>query len=352
METVFYPKNVKPNQRIMFLGEPLNIQRYDSPKYPKFLELWRKQHDFRWMPDRYDLSTDRTNYENMTDTERFVFTTNLRWQTLTDSVLSRSIHEIGKYVTNNELELCMNIWAAMEDIHSFSYTHILQNISKNPGEFFDSLIDNKDITERAHQVCHSYDKLLKPTENIKQQIFDAILATQVTEGCAFYTSFICSFYFGYRGQMEGNAKIVGEIARDENLHVSITQNIFKYWKEREEEGFQGILKDNEQKIYDFYGQTAENEKKWAEYLFSNGSLLGLNENILKMYIEWLVNNRLHSLGYKKIFDTKSNPVAGWSDSFFDSSKKQNAPQEVAIDQYLVDAANPEIKESEFAGFSL
>lgn len=353
MDTVLNTKNVDTTKQPMFLGEDLALQRYDRFKYPKFFDLWRKQEEFHWLPEEVSLTKDRNDYENLTDTERFIFNSNLRWQTMTDSMLSRSIHNIKNYVSNPELEICMTSWARFETIHSYSYTYTLQNITKDATAFFDSILEDKEITRRATEISAAYNKLLgDDSGDIKQKIFNAILSTQITEGLAFYISFACSFFFGYKGKMEGNAKIIGLIARDENLHAAITQNIIKYWKENKDEGFQQVVKDNEQKIYDMYGLAVENEKKWAEYLFSQGSLLGLNADVLNGYIEWLANNRLKSLGFNKIFDATTNPIGGWLNSFSDSSKVQVAPQETEISSYKIGARDTEIDESEFDDFAL
>lgn len=352
MQTVLNKKNIPVEDRIMFLGEDLSLQRYDQFKYPKFFELWEMQENYRWRPTRIDLSKDRTDYEKLTDTEKFIFESNIRWQTMTDSMLSRSIHELSKYVTNPELELCMGTWASMEQMHSFSYTHIFKNVTKNATLFFDSILENEEIVKRAYEISSSYDALLGEPEDIKQNIFDVVLCTNTTEGISFYSSFICSFFFGKKGLMEGSAKIIGEIARDENLHVAITQNIIKNWKNRPEEGFQDVLKKNEDKIYEIYRLAAENEKKWATYLFSKGSLLGLNEEILHQYIDWLTNTRLTAIGYKKIFEQKKNPVSGWADRYFDSSKVQVAPQETEVESYLTGSANTQLNDSDFDSISL
>lgn len=336
----------------MFLGDELALQRYDKIKYPKFFELWRKQEEFHWLPEEISLSKDRSDYENLTDTEKFIFNSNLRWQTMTDSMLSRSIHQVSNYVTNPELEICMGTWARYENIHSYSYTWILQNITKDPGKFFDSILEDKEIVSRAKEIKKSYDAILGEPKDIKQKIFDAVLSTQITEGLAFYISFACSLFFGHKGKMKGNADIISLIQRDENLHVAITQNIFKNWKENPEEGFQNILKDNEQKVYDAYGLAAENEKTWLKYLFSRGSLLGLNAEVGGGHVEWLANNRLQSLGYKKIFDQKNSPISGWLDGFMDSSKRQVAPQESEIISYKIGARNTEVNTEEFKGFEL
>lgn len=353
MKTVLNKTNVPVEDRIMFLGPDLSLQRYDQFKYPKFFELWEMQENYRWRPQRIDLSKDRLDFEKLSDTEKFIFESNIRWQTMTDSMLSRSIHEMSGYVTNPELELCMGTWASMEQMHSFSYTHIFKNVTKNATAFFDSILEDEEIVKRAEDISKSYDDLLTAKEsNIKQKIFNAVICTNITEGISFYTSFICSFFFGYKGLMEGSAKIIGEIARDENLHVAITQNIIKNWRNKEEEGFQQILEDNEQLVYDLFGLAVNNEKKWADYLFSKGSLLGLNVEILHNYIEWLANTRLVAIGYKKIFDQKKNPVSGWSSRYFDSSKVQVAPQESELESYLVGSANTILEDNDFNDIKL
>ncbi len=352
MQTVLNKRNVPVNERIMFFGEPLSLQRYDQFKYPRFFELWELQENYRWRPQRIDLSKDRTDFGQLNDTERFIFESNIRWQTMQDSVLSRTIHKFSELVSNPELELCMGTWASMEQMHSFSYTHIFKNITKDATGFFDSILEDKDIIKRADIVTKSYDKLLHESICVQQNLLDSVIYTNIVEGLSFYVSFICSFFFGYKGLMEGSAKIIGEIARDENLHLQITQQIIKNWQNRPEEEYQDLLKKNEDKIYEMYRVAAQNEKEWADYLFSNGSLMGLNPDILGQYIEWLTNNRLNALGYKKLFENRKNPVAGWSARYFDSSKVQVAPQETEVESYLTGGANTSIQDDDFNNLSL
>jgi ribonucleoside-diphosphate reductase beta chain len=213
-------------------------------------------------------------------------------------------------------------------------------------------LEDKEIVGRAQAISDSYDKLLGEPKNLKQKIFDCLISTNITEGLAFYTSFACSFYFGYKGKMVGNADIIKLIHRDEALHVSITQNIVKQLAENPGEGFQDIVKANKQKVLDMYGLAAENEKKWAAYLFSKGSLMGLNTDLLNGYIEWLANNRLTSLGYDKIFDAKKNPISGWLDSYLDNKRVQVAPQESEKTEYRIGSRNTEVDKAAFKKMEL
>lgn len=343
MKTVLNTENIDTRYQPLFLGEPLALQRYDKIKYPKLFSLAEDMENYIWFAKEIDLMKDRNDYHDLSPSERFVFDTNLKWQTMTDSMLSRSLFSIAQYVTNPELEACINVWGFTEsNIHSRSYSHILKNVYPDESKFWDSILEDKEIVFRANEAKKEYDKLFTETNCLKTQIFDALVATQITEGLAFYISFVCSFYFGYRGKMEGNANIIKLIARDENLHVAVSQNTLGYLRDNPEEGFQSIVRANEQKIYDAYGTAVETEKRWADYLFSTGGLLGLNAEILKGYIEWLANNRLASLGYKKIFDIKKNPLGSWYDAYMNSSKVQVAPQETNITSYKVAARDTQV----------
>lgn len=354
MKTVLNLKNIDHTKQPLFFGEDLNLQRYDRFKYPIFFELFKKQEEFFWWPHEITLQKDRNDYKELTDTERFVFDTNLRFQTLGDSMLSRSIHSLKEHVTNPELEICMNTWARFEGIHSYSYSYLLNNVHPNATEFFDSIMEDKEILERAELIRKNYDKILGDSENqdIREKIFNCILSVNCMEGLIFYVSFACSFYFGYRGKMEGNSKIIKFIQRDESQHFSITQNLLKILRDNESEGFVDIVKKNEDKIYAVYEQATKNEIEWAEYLFSKGSLLGLNADVLGGYSKWLCDNRLRSLGYKKIWNQKDNPISGWLDSYLDSSKVQVAPQETEISAYKIAARDTSISDDAFSDLSL
>ena len=352
MKTVLNKKNIDQLKNRMFFGEDLSLQRYDQIKYQMFYDLYDQQLNFFWRPQEVSLVIDISDYKSLSDEERFVFDSNLKFQTMTDSMLSRSIHELMKYVTNPELEICMNTWSFFETIHSNSYTYILNNVYPDATKFFNSVLEDPEIVKRATAISGKYDQLLSGGTDERQRLYDAILATQITEGLIFYVSFACSFYFGYRGKMEGNSKIIKFISRDENLHVAITQNIMKNWMNNPDEGFQDVVKKNEDKVYAAYEMAVNAEKDWADYLFSKGNLVGLTSESLKHYIEWLANNRLSSLGYKKIYpNAKNNPLSGWLDSYYDSKKLQVAPQETELSSYVKGVDNT-INENVFAGFKL
>lgn len=349
--------NTKPRTNFkLFLGDELGIQRYDKPKYPIFLELYRKQMQFLWMPEKISLTEDRTKYKNLNETEKFIFDSNLRWQTACDSLLMRGLDTLKTYVTNEELESSLAIHSCVETcVHSFSYTHILRSLmEKNMSEFFDSILEDKNIVDRLDTVINAYDALFNPNEeNIKQKILDIVIQNYITEGVMFYDSFVTSFYYGAKFGFK-SADIVKEIARDENLHVSNFANIFKILKNEEDEGFTELIKANEDKIYEAFRIAVATEKNWLKYLFSKGDLIGLNESIVNGYTEWIANNRLSSIGYKKIFETKKNPLGSWINPYFgidgdgNEVKTQVAPQEsYTITSYKMNSIDNDVTEGDF-----
>lgn len=359
MNTVINKINVDTTTQPLFLGEDLALQRYDKHKYEIFFKLFRDQLEFIWTPEEISLIKDRNDFKGLTDTEQFIFLSNLRFQTLLDSMIGRGINEVLNYVSNPELEACMNIWNAFENIHSYSYTYIIKNVFADPSEIFDSILEDEEIVKRAYSVAQTYDSLLDikgkelTGKELKEKIFEAIIATNILESVRFYVSFACSFFFGSQKKMTGNAKIIRLIARDENLHVAITQNIVKYLREVESEGFSDIIKNSEDRVIQMFKEAAEEEKQWVDYLFSQGPIVGLTDKELKGYVEWLTNTRIRSLGYKtRIYDIKTNPIDGWLREWYDSESVQTAPQEAEITSYRKGAANTELDPDTFKDFSL
>jgi ribonucleoside-diphosphate reductase beta chain len=353
MSTVLNTNNVDTRFQPLFFGQPLALQRYDKLKYPKLYELAERMEEYFWRANEVSLVKDRNDYDDLTETEKFVFDTNLKWQTATDSMLSRSLNTLGRYVSNPELEACIQVWSFFEsNIHSRSYSHILKNVYPDESVFWDSILQDEEVVRRANEIKNDYDSFFNDEGDAKQKIFNALLSTQITEGLAFYTSFVCSFFFAARGKMEGNGKIIKFIARDENLHVAVSQNVLSYLRDNEDEGFVDLVKQNQEKVYDAYHMAVEHEKRWADYLFSRGPLLGLNADILKGYIEWLANNRLASLGYKKMFGVKKNPLGAWYDQFMNSEKIQFAPQETELTAYKIGARDTQVNLSEFSDIEL
>ncbi|MDA3807343.1 MAG: ribonucleotide-diphosphate reductase subunit beta [Thiomicrorhabdus sp.] len=354
----------------MFFGQNVNVARYDQQKYPIFEKLIEKQLSFFWRPEEVDLSSDSREYANLPENEQHIFISNLKYQTLLDSVQGRSPNvALLPLVSIPELETWIETWSFSETIHSRSYTHIIRNIVADPSLIFDDIVNNEEITKRAESVTLYYDKLIALTNHmyaneidlskddafrkkIKTALYLTMVSVNVLEAVRFYVSFACSFSFAERSLMEGNAKVIKLIARDEALHLSGTQNIINLLAEGKDDPEMAVIaRDEEANVYSIFREAAQQEKEWADYLFKNGSMIGLNASILKDYVEYITNVRLKAVRLEPIFEIRSNPLP-WMNNWLVSDNVQVAPQESEISSYLVGQIDSKVELSDFDDFSL
>ena len=375
--TVFNKNKVDTKKQPMFFGQPLGVQRYDEYKYPVFDRLTQSQLGYFWRPEEVSLQKDRSDYQTLTPEQKHIFTSNLKYQIMLDSVQGRGPGmAFIPYCSLPELEACMTVWEFMEMIHSRSYTYIIKNVYSDPSEVFDTILDDENVLQRATSVTESYDDFISEAHEydsgnawrfareghpagtldrheLKRKLYRAIANVNILEGIRFYVSFACSFAFGENKLMEGSAKILSLIARDESQHLVITQNILKNWAKGDDEEMQKIAKEEKPVIVEMFKKTVEEEKAWANYLFKEGSMIGLNEKLLQNYVEWIANRRMKAIGIDPIFDqvARNNPLP-WTQHWLNSKGQQNAPQETDIESYIVGGIKQDVKKDTFAGFSL
>jgi ribonucleoside-diphosphate reductase beta chain len=375
--TVFNTKDVETKKQPMFFGSPLGIQRYDSYKYPIFEKLTTQQLGYFWRPEEISLQKDRADYQTLRPEQKHIFTSNLKYQILLDSVQGRGPGmAFIPYCSLPELEACMTVWEFMEMIHSRSYTYIIKNVYSDPSEVFDSILSNDRILERASSVTGAYDEFINSAQiygssnawkfaqegaggaredriELKRKLYRAIANVNILEGIRFYVSFACSFAFGELKLMEGSAKIISLIARDENQHLVITQNILNKWREGDDPEMQQIAKEEEEWVRTAFENCVNEEKQWAEYLFKDGSMIGLNDKLLQQYVEWIANRRMKAIGIKPLYDisAKNNPLP-WTEHWISSKGLQVAPQETEVESYVVGGIKQDMKKDTFAGFQL
>ena len=375
--TVFNSDAVDTKKQPMFFGKPLGIQRYDSYKYPVFDKLTTQQLGYFWRPEEVSLQKDRSDYQTLRPEQKHIFTSNLKYQIMLDSVQGRGPGmAFIPYCSLPELEACMTVWEFMEMIHSRSYTYIIKNVYPDPGEVFDHILDDEKIVARAESVTSAYNEFVEaahqydtgnmwrgdfkdsPTakwesKELKRKLYRAVANVNILEGIRFYVSFACSFAFGELKLMEGSAKIISLIARDENQHLVITQNILNKWREGDDPEMEEIAREEESVIIDMFKRTVEEEKAWAEYLFKDGSMIGLNDKLLAQYVEWIANRRMKAIGLKPIYDipAKNNPLP-WTEHWISSKGLQVAPQETEVESYVVGGIKQDVEKDTFAGFKL
>ena len=375
--TVFNTNPVDTKKQPMFFGQPLGLQRYDEYKYPAFDKLTQQQLGYFWRPEEVSLQKDRADYKTLTPEQKHIYTSNLKYQIMLDSVQGRAPGmAFMPYCSLPELEGAMNVWQLMEMIHSRSYTYIIKNVYPDPGEVFDTVLGDEKILSRADSVTSAYNELINHAheydsgnlwrmateghpngtydrKELKRKLYRAIVNVNILEGIRFYVSFACSFAFGELKIMEGSAKIISLIARDESQHLVLTQQIIKNWQEGDDPEMVAIAKEEEQNVINMFKNAVDEEKAWAEYLFKDGSMIGLNEKLLSQYVEFTANRRLRSIGMDPIYDigVRNNPLP-WTQYWLNSKGQQNAPQETEIESYVVGGIKQDVEGDTFSGFSL
>ena len=375
--TVFNTEQVNTKKQPMFFGKPLGVQRYDSYKYPIFDKLTTQQLGYFWRPEEVSLQKDRGDYQTLRPEQKHIYTSNLKYQIMLDSIQGRGPGmAFIPYCSLPELEACMEVWGFMEMIHSRSYTYIIKNVYSDPSEVFDKIVTDERILERAKSVTESYDDFIQSSQqygvsdtwmhnlegvsyaketlnDVKRKLYRAVANVNILEGIRFYVSFACSFAFGELKLMEGSAKIISLIARDENQHLAITQNILNKWRDGDDPEMKQIMKEEEEWTYAMFDRAVNEEKRWADYLFKDGSMIGLNDKLLQQYVEWIANRRMKAIGFKPQYDisANNNPLP-WTSHWINSKGLQVAPQETEQETYLVGGIKQDVNTDTFKNFKL
>jgi len=345
--SVFNTKLVDTLTQPMFLGEPVNISRNDIQKHKVFEKLVKDQTGQFWHPEEIKLTDDRKQFKELTPHEQHIFISNLKYQTLLDSIQGRAPCETFLEICSlPELENWIITWSFFETIHSRSYTHIMQNVFPDPSIIFDDIPVNEEIIARAIPISKHYDNLkelihkyklglLSDLKELKKALYLTLVSVNVLEGIRFYVSFACSFAF-MEGKkvMDGNSKIIQMIAFDEAFHLSATQhmiNLIQRNKDGDQELYE-ISQACKEDVIEIFKAAVDQEKAWAKYLFKDGSILGLNEEILVQYLEYICNIRLGAIGFDPLYKQKINPIP-WMSHWLNKNKKTSSPQETEIIAY-------------------
>jgi len=366
---------INHTQALAFLDESgaQPIQRYDVLKYRQFDKLTDKQLGFFWRPEEVDVLRDAKDFKELTEHEQHIFTSNLKRQILLDSVQGRSPNlAFLPIATIPELETWIQTWAFNETIHSRSYTHIIRNVYSDPSIVFDELTNIEEIVNCAKDISRYYDDLIQSVQyynllgygthevnkntvkidrrELKKKLWLCLNSVNALEGIRFYVSFACSWAFAELKKMEGNAKIIKLIARDENVHLGSTQTLLKLLPQ-DDPDYASIKEETRAECTETFLAAAAQEKAWAHYLFKDGSMIGLNEQLLSHYVDWLTCKRMTAVGLDCGMKPGSNPLP-WTQKWIAGAEVQVAPQETEISSYVIGGTKQDVDNNTFRGFSL
>ena len=362
-------------ESLMFLDPNggVDIQRYDTLKYKQFDKLTDKQLGFFWRPEEVDVLKDAADFKKLTEHEKHIFTSNLKRQILLDSVQGRApADSFNPLISLPELENWVTTWTFNETIHSRSYTHIIRNVYSNPSIVFDEMMDIQEIVDCASDISKHYDDLIEMGQwynllgegthtvngkkitvdlyELKKLIYKAMVSVNILEGVRFYVSFACSWAFAELKKMEGNAKIIKLICRDENVHLGSTQTLLKLMP-KDDPDFAKIAEETKDEMVQLFIDAVDQEKAWAEYLFKDGSMIGLNTQLLNEYVEWTANKRMTAIGLPSPYKGGSNPLP-WTQKWIAGAEVQVAPQETEISSYVIGGTKQDVNGNTFQGIKL
>ena len=353
--TVFSNEMFDATEQTCFFGKQVNIARYDKQRYNIFEKLTDKQLGFFWRPEEIDLSRDGKDFKGLTDHEKHIFTSNLKRQILLDSVQGRAPSLAFLPICSlPELETWIQTWTFSETVHSRSYTHIIRNVYSDPSRVFDEMLDIQEIADCAHDISKYYDDLIafnsvmRYNYDHKKALWLCLNAVNALEGVRFYVSFACSWAFAEVKKMEGNAKIIKLIARDENVDLASTQQLLKILP-KEDPDFAKIAEETKDECITMFNNVVEQEKAWAKYLFKDGSMIGLNEQLLCDYVDHIAAKRMVAIGLNG--KPGANPLP-WTQKWISGSDVQVAPQETEITSYVIGGVKKDVDENTFKGFTL
>jgi ribonucleotide reductase beta subunit family protein with ferritin-like domain len=294
MSVINTNSNIDFTKEPQFFGETLGIQRYDQYKYPALHQLYKTQKNYYWSPSEISLQKDRGDYSTLTANEKFIYTSNLKYQILLDSIQSRSTSlAFLPFVSLPELEKNIIVWSFFETIHSESYTHIIENVYSEPSTVFDHILNDVEIIKRSNSVTKYYDEFIKLSSayynndivkelvndnnltarslllDLKRSLYLSMVNVNILEGIRFYTSFACSFAFAENSKMIGSADIISLIARDEACytpaHECLTQSGWKYIKNVTLDD--KVLQFNSNNTVEFVNPTDIITKKYQDELY-------------------------------------------------------------------------------------
>jgi ribonucleoside-diphosphate reductase beta chain len=357
----------------LFFGAGKNSQRFDVLKYPFLDKSNDTQQGFDWKHDEIPLGKDSKDYKTAASTpQKWVIDVTFQKLIFLDSVQGRGpVLIFGQIATLPELENVINVWQYFEgNKHSRTYTEILRSLYTEPDKMFDSAFEIEELQSIAKKIASVYEKtyqsvieyVYKTQRNIeftkedlhelKKDIIRCLFEINALEGVRFYSSFAAIWAMEKsEGLFPGCSENLQFICRDENEHLALTQNLLKYLRKNEDEEFieayEEIKEELEKRYYEIYFE----ELDWINFLFKEGSYIGMNDEILKNYLNYLIIRRMKSLGINPTKEKLGgryvikNPLP-WVDRYINMDKNEKLPQEEKILNYITGGIDQDVTEKE------
>ncbi len=296
------------NDRKIFGGNPTGIFELNNIKYQWAYNLWEIMLNNTWFPKEVDMTRDTNDYKNLTNTEKDAYDKALSQLIFMDSLQTNNlIDNVNPYITSPEINLILVRQSFEEALHSQSYAVMVDSISQNSEEIYELWRRDMMLKQKNDAIASIYEELsVNPSE---VNFLKACFANQILEGIYFYSGFAYIYTLARSGKMLGSAQMIRFIQRDEVTHLVLFQNLINTLRKERADLFTKELLDD---VYDMFRQAVELETQWGKYI-TQGQILGLTDDILEQYIQFLADDRLKSVGMDKIYNVE-NPIK-WVDDF-------------------------------------
>ncbi len=298
----------KTGERKIFGGDPTGIFELNDIKYQWAYNLWEMMLNNTWFPKEVDMTRDVNDYKNLTDAEKSAYDKVLAQLIFMDSLQTNNIMDnINPYMTSPEINLILVRQAFEEALHSQSYAVMVDSISTNSKEIYELWRRDMMLKSKNDAIAKVYEDLTNnPTDS---NIVKAMFANQILEGIYFYSGFAYLYTLARSDKMLGTAQMIRFIQRDEVTHLLLFQNMINSTRKERPDLFTKELIDE---VYEMFRSAVKLECEWGAYI-TQGQILGLTDDIIAQYIQYLADKRLHAVGLEKLYNVE-HPIK-WVDNF-------------------------------------
>ena len=306
---IYNPESTEDvNGRKIFGGNPTGIFELNAIKYQWAYNLWEVMLNNTWFPKEVDMTRDVNDYKNLTDAEKIAYDKTLSQLIFMDSLQTNNlIDNVNPYVTSPEINLILVRQSFEEALHSQSYAVMVDSISTNTDEIYELWRRDMMLKGKNDAIAAVYQELAdNPTD---KNFVKACFANQILEGIYFYSGFTYLYTLARSGKMLGSAMMIRFIQRDEVTHLVLFQNLINSLRKERPDLFDDELKAD---VYDMFKKAVKLESDWGKYI-TQGQILGLTNEIVEQYIQYLADDRLAAVGFEKLYNVE-HPIK-WVDDF-------------------------------------
>jgi ribonucleoside-diphosphate reductase beta chain len=296
------------NDRRTFGGNPDGMLNFTKPKYTWATNLWDTMEANTWFPKEVQMTADAKDYKYLTPSEKRMYDLVLSQLIFMDSLQTNNIMDnMNPYITAPEINAILSRQSYEEANHSKSYAVMVESISDNTDEIYDMWKTDAQLLKKNKFIADTFAKLgNEPTDT---NIVLAMFANQILEGMYFYAGFAAMYALGKSGKMLGSSQMIRFIQRDEITHLLLFQNMILSTKQERPELF---TKELEEEVRQMIRDAVKIESDWGKYV-TQGQILGLTDDIIVQYIQYLADQRLIAVGYEAEYNVK-HPIP-WVDSY-------------------------------------